>query len=102
VSAVAVRHRNVLMPADASRAEAVFSRKCATRGAGLFDVARCTFWGDRFHPRIAAIDAWSFVEHDDAPRHHCCELHLAWTGDDASLARIVEQVSTLLERGPRR
>jgi aminoglycoside phosphotransferase (APT) family kinase protein len=106
-------HRNVLVREDASRVEAVFSWKCSVRGDHLFDTAWCTFWGETFHPGIAALDAWSFVggsDVDAALRHHCYELHIgashlgwyAWT-DDAESLRVVEaHTAMLLERGPRR
>lgn len=106
-------HRNVLVSQDASRVEAVFSWKCSVRGDHLFDTAWCTFWGETFHPGIAALDAWSLVdggEVDAALRHHCYELHIgashlgwyAWTGDVESLRRVEAHMAMLLERGPRR
>jgi aminoglycoside phosphotransferase (APT) family kinase protein len=106
-------HRNVLVREDASKVEAVFSWKCAVRGDHLFDTAWCTFWGETFHPGIAALDAWSLMrdEAGDAAalRHHCYELHIgashlgwyAWTKDPASLRIVEAHTAMLLERGPR-
>ena len=48
----------MLVSDDAARVTAVFSWKCAQRGDALYDVAWCTFWGDTFHPGIAALDAF--------------------------------------------
>jgi aminoglycoside phosphotransferase (APT) family kinase protein len=67
-------HRNVLVSDDASAINAVFSWKCSTRGDHLFDTAWCTFWGDTFHPGIAA--AIGGVSEVDADRHHCYELQI--------------------------
>ena len=88
-------HRNVLIDDDASAVTAVFSWKCAGRGDALYDAAWCTFWGDTFHPGIAAVDVRALVDADPV-RHHCYELHIgathlgwnAWTGDDDSLERV--------------
>ena len=102
-------HRNVLVSDDASRVEAVFSWKCSLRGDHLFDVAWCTFWGEAFHPGIAALDPFTLMD-DGAPdaraRHRCYELHIgathlgwyAWTEDEPSLRRVTELVATRLER----
>ena len=106
-------HRNVLVSADASRVEAVFSWKCSMRGDFLFDAAMCTFWGEGFHPGIAALDAFALMrgdEPDAALRHHCYELHIAtshlgwyaWTGELDLLRGLTTRLAALLERGPRR
>jgi aminoglycoside phosphotransferase (APT) family kinase protein len=113
-------HRNVLVTSDTSRVEAVFSWKCSMRGDFLFDTAWCTFWGESFHPGIAALDPWRLTWETEAPdtgearrdaalRHHCYELHIgathlgwhAWTGDDAGLAEVAAHTVGILERGPR-
>jgi aminoglycoside phosphotransferase (APT) family kinase protein len=95
-------HQNVLVSDDASRVTAVFSWKCSTRGDHLYDTAWCTFWGDGFHPGIAAAVDRTFTG-DEVERHHCYELHIAathlgwyaWTDDDANLAVVVDAVSRL-------
>jgi aminoglycoside phosphotransferase (APT) family kinase protein len=95
-------HKNVLVSDDASRVNAVFSWKCSERGDHLYDTAWCTFWGDLFHPGIAAaVDRT--LGGDEIDRHHCYELHIAathlgwyaWTDDDANLSVVVGAVSRL-------
>lgn len=79
-------HKNVLVSDDASTINAVFSWKCSVRGDHLYDVAWCTFWGDTFHPGIAAAVDRTLTD-DEAMRVRCYELHIgaqhlgwyAWT-----------------------
>lgn len=95
-------HQNVLVTGDDPRVTAVFSWKCSVRGDHLFDVAWCTFWGDLFHPGIAAAVDRTFTG-DEALRHHCYELHIgathlgwnAWVDDVESLAVVADAVSRL-------
>jgi aminoglycoside phosphotransferase (APT) family kinase protein len=95
-------HKNVLVSDDASRVTAVFSWKCSTRGDHLYDTAWCTFWGDGFHPGIAAAVDRTLIG-DEVERHHCYELHIAathlgwyaWTDDEENLAVVVDAVSRL-------
>jgi aminoglycoside phosphotransferase (APT) family kinase protein len=95
-------HQNVLVTEDASRVTAVFSWKCSVRGDHLYDTAWCTFWGDLFHPGIAAAIDRTFSA-DEAARHHCYELHIgathlgwnAWVDDVESLAVVCDAVSRL-------
>jgi aminoglycoside phosphotransferase (APT) family kinase protein len=114
-------HSNVLIDADASRVNAIFSWKCSTRGDFMFDVAWCTFWG-AFHPGIAAAAVFDRVASDPsmaadpqaldraAQRHHCYELHIgathlgwhAWTGERDALDAVAAQTAKVLERGPLR
>lgn len=115
-------HQNVLITPDAKRITAVFSWKCSARGDFLYDTAWCTFWGESFHPGIAAAGPWgrittepSIVREpealtDAAVRHHCYELqigasHLAWhtwLGNHDDRQRVARQLAMILERGPRR
>lgn len=112
-------NRNVLLSDDATRVNAVFSWKCATRGDFLYDTAWCTFWG-AFHAGIAAADIWPRVLAapwtrgdptalvDAATRHHCYEIEIgashlawnAWTGDAAALREVAAHTALVLERGP--
>jgi aminoglycoside phosphotransferase (APT) family kinase protein len=112
-------HRNVLVDDDARRVTAVFSWKCSVRGDFLYDTAWCTFWGEAFHPGIAAADPWRRTIDDPtvtpadladaAVRHHCYELQIAashlgwysWTEDEPSLRRLTALTGELLERVPR-
>jgi aminoglycoside phosphotransferase (APT) family kinase protein len=114
-------HTNVLMAPDATRITAVFSWKCSLRGDFLYDTAWCTFWGESFHPGIAAADVWRRITTepavvrapgaltDAAIRHHCYELqigasHLAWNtwvGNDEDRRRVAQHTTMLLERGPK-
>lgn len=114
-------HANVLVADDATRVDAVFSWKCSVRGDFLFDAAWCTFWGESYHPGIAAADVlgrvvtapWAARDPgalaDAAERHHCYELHVgathlgwnAWTGDEEAMARVAAHTAMVLERGPR-
>ena len=113
-------HQNVLITPDASAVTAVFSWKCSLRGDFLYDVAWCTFWGESFHPGIAAADSWGRITREPsvvaeagaltnaAQRHHCYELHIGathlawhtWTGEHENRQRVAEHLSHLLERGP--
>lgn len=112
-------HGNVLVSAEATRVNAVFSWKCSVRGDFLYDVAWCTFWG-AWHPGIAAAGAWDRVIDDPAfagddgglldaaVRHHCYELHIGtthlgwyvWTGDEQNLRAAAAHTASILERGP--
>lgn len=112
-------HANVLVNDDASRVNAVFSWKCATRGDFLYDTAWCTFWG-AFHPGIEAADVYRRVmraptmgagsaDFDGAgERHHCYELQIGathlgwnvWVGDDEALHKVAATLETVLARGP--
>jgi aminoglycoside phosphotransferase (APT) family kinase protein len=114
-------HGNVLVSADAGQVTAVFSWKCSARGDFLFDTAWCSFWGESFHPGIAATDPWRRIQLvpeiradpsafvDASARHHCYELQIgathlgwhAWTGDNESLHAVAGHLETVLERGPR-
>lgn len=114
-------HKNVLITPDATHVTAVFSWKCSRRGDFLYDTAWCTFWGESFHPGIAAADAWRRVTTQPAivadssallhaaERHHCYELqigasHLAWNtwvGNHDNRQRVAQHAATILERGPR-
>jgi aminoglycoside phosphotransferase (APT) family kinase protein len=112
-------HRNVLVAEDASAVTAVFSWKCSLRGDFLYDVAWCTFWGESFHPGIAALDVWALTTGDPAidavdladagRRHHCYEVQIgaahlgwhAWTGDRDALRRVADHTVAVLDRGPR-
>jgi aminoglycoside phosphotransferase (APT) family kinase protein len=100
-------HRNVLVTNDASRVEAVFSWKCSMRGDSVYDAAWCSFWGETFHPGIAALEPLALLAHagpDVAVRHRTYQLHLgashlgwyAWTEDLPSLRRLTERVDVLL------
>lgn len=110
-------HQNVLITPDASRVTAVFSWKCSMRGDFLYDVAWCTFWGESFHPGIAAADPWGRVIsalpgdalEDAAVRHHCYELHIGlihlgwnvWVDNHEHLTRVARHLDQVLESGPR-
>lgn len=115
-------HQNVLITPDAKRVTAVFSWKCSLRGDFLYDTAWCTFWGDAFHPGIAAADAWGRMSTEPsvvgeplalanaAERHHCYELqigasHLAWNtwvGNHDDRRQVAQHLAMLLERGPKK
>ena len=111
-------YRNVLVSDRVDRVSGIFSWKCSAFGDFLYDLAWCTFWS-RWYPVIESADMWTrfvddrSVEADmrvDAPiRHHVYELHigathLAWwvkTHEPEHLARGVEALEEILERGPR-
>ena len=113
--------QNVLITPDAKRVNAVFSWKCSLRGDFLYDTAWCTFWGESFHPGIAATELWgrmlsepSVVGEtgaltDASERHHCYELQIAathlawhtWKGSHDDRQRVAEHTAMILERGPR-
>lgn len=112
-------HGNVLVSADASRIEAVFSWKCSVRGDFLFDAAWCSFWSP-WHEGIVvanplagviaspAVRAKPGALVDAAIRHHCYELQIGfthlgwniWTRNRAELDATARRLSEIFERGP--